>query len=201
MALFTAASLVRVLADSLTALTLARMLQGLGAAGIMSVNTALVRLDYLARLLGRGIALNSMVVATASVAGPSLAAGILPTALWPWLFALNLPLGLVRLWLGLKALPGNLAKASGARFSLLDVALNGLMFALVLMGIDGLGGASSPALAAGLVVGYVRHQLGEPVPLFPLDLLRIPVFALSMGTSVGPLAPRRWRMWACLFSC
>jgi DHA2 family multidrug resistance protein-like MFS transporter len=34
-------------------------------------------------------------------------------------------------------------------------------------------------------VVYVRRQLAEPVPLFPLDLLRIPVFALSMGTSVG----------------
>jgi DHA2 family multidrug resistance protein-like MFS transporter len=168
----------------------------------MSVNTALVRLTYPARLLGRGIALNSMVVATASVAGPSIAAGILSAASWPWLFAINIPLGLVCLWLGRAALPNNVAKASGARFSLLDVALNGLMFALVFMGIDALGvqveprpggGHGTPVwlavseLAAGLVVGviYVRRQLAEPVPLFPLDLLRIPVFALSMGTSVG----------------
>jgi DHA2 family multidrug resistance protein-like MFS transporter len=205
MAVFTAASLACALADSLTALTLARVLQGLGAAGIMSVNTALVRLVYPARLLGRGIALNSMVVATASVAGPSLAAGILSAASWPWLFAINIPLGLLCLWLGSKALPANLAKASGARFSLLDVALNGLMFALVFLGIDGLGVRLEPGaggeqgahatpvwlavseLAAGLVVGvvYVRRQLAEPVPLFPLDLLRIPVFALSMGSSVG----------------
>ncbi|MDB5845743.1 MAG: transporter [Polaromonas sp.] len=202
MAVFTAASLACALADSLTALTLARVLQGLGAAGIMSVNTALVRLVYPARLLGRGIALNSMVVATASVAGPSLAAGMLSAASWPWLFAINIPLGLLCLWLGRAVLPGNLAKASGARFSLLDVALNGLMFALVFMGIDGLGVRLEPGaggalgtpvwlavseLAAGLVVGvvYVRRQLAEPVPLFPLDLLRIPVFALSMGTSVG----------------
>jgi DHA2 family multidrug resistance protein-like MFS transporter len=202
MAVFTAASVACSLADSLTTLALARVMQGIGAAGLMSVNAALVRLTYPSRLLGRGIAINSLVVATASVAGPSIAAGILSVASWPWLFAINVPFGLICLWLGRKALPDNLAKASGARFSVLDVVLNGLMFGLVFLGIDGLGVRveASPGgahgtpmwlalseLAAGVVVGviYVRRQLEEPVPLFPLDLLRIPVFALSMGTSVG----------------
>ncbi len=52
-----------------------------------------------------GIALNSMVVALASVAGPSVAAGILSVASWPWLFAVNLPLGVAIMWLGYRALP------------------------------------------------------------------------------------------------
>ena len=202
MAVFAVGSVACSMAESLPMLALARVLQGMGAAGIMSVNAALVRLIYPARMLGRGIAINSMVVATASVAGPSLAAGILSVASWPWLFAINVPMALLSLWLGRKALPANHAKAEGARFSPLDVVLNGLMFGLVFLGIDGLGargeaGAGSSTatplwlalseLVAGLVVGvvYVRRQLSEPVPLFPLDLLRIPVFALSMGTSVG----------------
>ena len=202
MAVFAVGSVACSLAESLPLLALARVLQGMGAAGIMSVNAALVRLVYPAQLLGRGVAINSMVVATASAAGPSLAAGILSVALWPWLFAINVPVALLSLWLGRKALPVNHAKAEGGRFSPLDVVLNGLMFGLVFLGIDGLGargdaGAGSSAatplwlalseLVAGLVVGvvYVRRQLSEPVPLFPLDLLRIPVFALSMGTSVG----------------
>ena len=205
MAVFAAASVACSLADSLGTLALARVVQGLGAAGIMSVNAALVRLIYPARLLGRGIAINSMVVATASVAGPSIAAGILSTASWPWLFAINVPVALLSLWMGRKALPQNRAKAEGARFSPLDVVLNGLMFGLVFLGVDGLGvrvdagaggvGGESGTplwlalgeLLAGLAVGvlYVRRQLAEAVPLFPLDLLRIPVFALSMGTSVS----------------
>jgi MFS family permease len=48
--------------------------QGLGAAGMMAVNAALVRLIYPSGMLGRGIALNSVVVATSSVAGPTVAA-------------------------------------------------------------------------------------------------------------------------------
>ena len=202
MAVFAAASMACSMADSLATLALARGLQGMGAAGIMSVNAALVRLIYPARLLGRGVAVNSMVVATASVAGPSIAAGILSVASWPWLFAINVPVALLSLWLGRKALPPNRAKAEGARFSPLDVALNGLMFGLVFLGIDGLGvrletatGSASATplwlalteLLGGVAVGvvYVRRQLTEAVPLFPLDLLRIPVFALSMGSSVG----------------
>ena len=200
MAVFVSASVLSALAPSLPTLALARALQGLGAAGIMSVNTALLRLIYPQHLLGRGIAINSLVVATASVAGPTIAAGILSAASWPWLFVINIPLGLISLMVGRSALPHNTAKASGARFSPLDVALNALMFGLVFLGIDGLGvrveSASGPSgtplwlalteLAAGLIVGvvYVRRQLSEAVPLFPLDLLRIPVFALSMGTSV-----------------
>ena len=202
LAVFTLASVACALADSLAILTLARVLQGLGAAGLMSVNTALVRLIYPKHLLGRGIAINSLVVAIASVAGPSIAAAILSVASWPWLFALNVPFGLLSPFLGRSALPQNPAKAEGARFSSLDVVLNGLMFGLVFIGVEGLGvrvdsameGAQGGSLwlalaelAAGIVVGviYVRRQLAQPVPLFPLDLLRIPVFALSMGTSIG----------------
>jgi MFS transporter, DHA2 family, multidrug resistance protein len=201
LSVFTLASLLCALADSLTTLALARVLQGLGAAGLMSVNTALVRLIYPKHLLGRGIAINSLVVATASVAGPSIAAAILSVASWPWLFALNVPFGLLSVWLGRKALPDNLSRSQG-RLSPLDVALNALMFGLVFLGVDGLGvriesvpgGAAAGSLwvplaelAAGIAIGvvYVRRQLAQPVPLFPLDLLRIPVFALSMGTSIG----------------
>lgn len=196
--LFTAASFGCVLSASLGQLVLARTVQGMGSAGIMAVNAALLRLIYPRRMLGRGVAINSMVVATASVAGPSVAAGILSVASWPWLFALNVPLGLLVLAMGWKSLPPNAAaRPAGARLSWLDVALNALMFGLVFLGADALGtraGQGPQALAggalmlgAGVLVGvvYVRRQLAQPLPLFPLDLLRIPVFRLSMCTSIG----------------
>ena len=196
MAVFTVSSLGATFADSLGTLVVARTFQGLGAAGIMSVNAALVRLTFPSALLGRGMAINSMVVATSSVAGPSVAAAILSVASWPWLFAINVPLGLLVFVLGMKALPFNrVAPAAGLRFSPLDVALNVLMFSLVFLGVDRLGvregGAPSPMawaiLLAGVAVGvvYIRRQRSLAVPLFPIDLLRIPVFALSMGTSVA----------------
>ena len=205
MAVFTMASVGAMLATSLNGLILARALQGAGSAGIMSVNAAMVRLIYPRALLGRGVALNSLVVAGATMAGPSVAAAILSVASWPWLFALNLPLGIFTLWLGRRALPFNPAKAggSGQPIALLDVALNIAMFTLIFIGVERLGvrmeGAAATTaqaggaatgwllLAAGLAVGavFLRRQWPLAAPLFPVDLLRIPVFALSMGASVG----------------
>src|SRR5438067_3122309 len=91
--LFTLASAFCALAHTLPQLTIARIIQGCGAAGIMSVNSALVRFTYPRSLLGRGIGLNALVVAFSAAVGPTLAAGILAVGSWPWLFAINVPLG------------------------------------------------------------------------------------------------------------
>ncbi|MDB5858793.1 MAG: transporter [Ramlibacter sp.] len=201
LAVFTLASLGCVVSTSLPMLAAARALQGLGAAGMMSVNSALVRLTYPVRMLGRAIALNSVVVATSSVAGPSLAALILSVASWPWLFVVQLPLGLLVWLFARRSLPRNLS-THGAPLSPLDVVLNMLMFVLLFLGADALGARSGGAAdtdkllaAAGLLLGalavgwfYLRRQWRLPAPLFPVDLLRIPVFALSMCTSVTAFA-------------
>jgi DHA2 family multidrug resistance protein-like MFS transporter len=206
-AIFTAASLMCVFSRDLHWLTAARALQGIGSAGIMGVNAAMVRLIYPRSMLGRGVSFNSMVVATAAVAGPTVAAAILSVASWPWLFVLNLPLGVVVLVLGWRSLPANsVPPAKGARISWLDVALNMAMFSLVFMGVDALGvrgdgdgtGGSSAAawthglalVLAGVLIGfvYIRRQLRKSMPLFPVDLMRIPLFRLSMCTSVAAFA-------------
>ena len=203
LSVFTLASLSCGLAPSFWSLAGARALQGLGAAGMMAVNAALVRLTYPSSFLGRGLALNSLVVATSSVAGPSIAALVLSVASWPWLFMIQFPLGVALLVIGRRALPFNVVRSSGPALRPIEVAMNMLMFALVFLGADAFGvheGGGTPTvgnllpglaiLGGGLAVGflYVRQQLRQPAPLFPVDLLRIPVFALSMCTSVTAFA-------------
>jgi DHA2 family multidrug resistance protein-like MFS transporter len=202
LAVFTVASLGCVLAPSLPALTAARAVQGLGAAGMMAVNSALVRLTFPAAMLGRALALNSVVVAASSVAGPSIAALVLAFTSWPWLFAIQLPLGAVLLWLGRDSLPPNVAQPTAERLPLLDVVLNMLLFTLVFLAADMLGArggvsadlgkllASAGLLLAAVGVGiwYLRRQWHQAAPLFPIDLLRNPVFALSMCTSITAFA-------------
>ena len=114
-AIFALASFICFMATSLPMLTIARAFQGLGAAGIMAVNGALVRLVFPDHLFGRAIAVNGAVVAVGAVAGPSLAALVLSVAPWPWLFVVNIPLGILILLLGWNALPRNaVAPAAGA---------------------------------------------------------------------------------------
>src|SRR5271170_2574077 len=102
---FTLASLFCALSHTLLLLTLARIMQGFGAAGIMSVNAALVRFTYPRAQLGRGIGFNALVVAVSSAVGPTLAAVILAVGTWPYLFAINIPLGIVTLALAWRFLP------------------------------------------------------------------------------------------------
>lgn len=86
-------------------LTLARVIQGFGGAALMSVNTALIRLIYPQRFLGRGMGINSFIVAVSSAAGPTIAAAILSIASWKWLFLINVPLGIIALLLAMRFLP------------------------------------------------------------------------------------------------
>ncbi|MCX4156188.1 MULTISPECIES: MFS transporter [Paraburkholderia] len=187
--LFTVASFGCALSTSLPTLALARVVQGFGAAGVMSVNTALVRMIYPPSQLGRGVAINAMVVAISSAVGPTVASGVLAIAPWPWLFAINVPIGIAAIIGGFKALPMNPGHESP--YDYLSAVMNAFVFGLLIFAIDGLGHGEHirwvviEALVA-VVIGYffVRRQLTQPAPLLPIDLLRIPVFALSIGTSV-----------------
>ncbi|WIM10115.1 MAG: putative transporter YebQ, major facilitator superfamily (MFS) [Enhydrobacter sp.] len=189
LAIFTLGSLACALSNSLGTLTAARVVQGIGAAGIMSVNGALVRYIYPRNQLGRGIGINALLVGVSSAVGPTVAAGILSVASWPWLFAVNVPIGLVALAIATRSLPVN--PRTGQRFDFLSAVLNALTFGLLITGIDGLGQGESrilevTELAVALVAGIwlVRRQLALKSPLLPIDLLRIPIFRLSILTSV-----------------
>jgi DHA2 family multidrug resistance protein-like MFS transporter len=185
---FTIASLGCALAPSLPLLVLARVVQGFGGAGIMSVNTALIRFIFPRAELGRGLGLNAFTVATFSALGPSIAAAILSVATWHWLFAINVPLGVIALSLAKRVLP--MTPRAGHRFDLLSALLNAVTFGLVITAVDGLGRNAGTKevveLASALVVGtvFIYRQIHLPVPLLPVDLFRRPIFALSVGTSV-----------------
>lgn len=107
---FTLASLACGLAPTLPVLVAARILQGLGAAGVMSVNAALLRFIYPAPVLGRGMGLNAMVVGLSFAAGPTAASTILLLGSWHWLFLVNVPIGLLAMALGLRGLPPRRAR-------------------------------------------------------------------------------------------
>jgi len=187
--LFTVASAGCTMVHSLPWLIFARAVQGFGAAGIMSVNGALVRYTYPAAILGRGVGFNALVVSVSAALGPTIAAGILAIGPWQWLFAINLPLGVVTLLLGRASLPEN---PSTGKFDLPGTVLNMLTFALLFTGIDMItrGGnvpLGSGEIAAGVATGtlLVLRSRRQEEPLVPIDLLKIRLFTLSVATSVA----------------
>lgn len=189
-ALFTVASVGCALSDSLVTLTVARIVQGLGAAGLMSVNGALLRYTFPKAKFGTAIGFNALVVAASATVGPSIGGLILATLDWPWLFAINLPLGVITVTMGIFSLPDS--DRADRPFDLASALLSAAAIGLVITTIDSIGhGLSWPLVAAQAVccmvasVLLVRRERRVPYPLLPLDLLRLPLFSLSIGTAIA----------------
>jgi DHA2 family multidrug resistance protein-like MFS transporter len=189
LAVFTLASLACAFAPSLLSLSLARAVQGIGAAGIMSVNGALVRHTYPHRYLGRAVGINAFVVASAAAVGPTCASAVLAVAHWRWLFGINLPLGVAAFAIALCALPES--ERAPRRLNLAGAALYAGTMGLVLSGLQTLAHRAAVWLAlseigSGCVLAWLlaRHERPRAAPIIPFDLLRLRIFRLSLATSV-----------------
>ncbi len=181
LAVFVVASALCALAPDLPALAAARVLQGIGGACIMGVNGALVRFIYPQAMLGRGIALNGLILAVGIALGPSVASLVLSVATWPWLFWINLPLGGAALLLAATSLPAT--PRHSRRFDVLSAALLAVGIAPLVVGLDEIAHRKNAWLAAALVLlgvasltTLVRREHGRPSPLLPVDLLLGPAF-------------------------
>ena len=193
LALFTVASLLCALAWNLPLLVGARLLQGLGAAALMGVTTAMMRAIYPAHLQGQGFGLNALVVAVAFAVGPTLASLILALASWPWLFAINVPIGAAAFVLARRVLPDNTRGKHGfdAGAALCNVGAFGFLILLLGDAAHGVSparlGLEAVATAACFAL-LLRRQRGHAAPILPTDLLARPLFALSALTAVCTFA-------------
>lgn len=188
-AIFTLGSLACACAHTLPLLALARVLQGVGAAAMTTTIGALNRHAYPRAMLGRVAGQGALMVAVGGAAGPVVGGSVLAVASWPWLFAINLPLGAATLLLSLRFLPR--VAGTGHRFDWPSAALSVLTFGSLIAAIDALGHHGRPLFATCAVVMtvvlgavFVRRQLRLETPLFGVDLFAKPVFSLSIVSSV-----------------
>ena len=173
-------------APSLAVLALGRVIQGIGGAGVMAVNTALLRESIPASALARALATFSTATALSMTLAPTLAALALSLGSWRWLYALLAPLTLAAAWVAARLLPAA-RPVPASPFHLPAALLNLLVVALFLLAARLMpSGVALALLAASVVLGvlYLRLQTTRLHPLFPVDLLRRPLFALSLGSSV-----------------
>lgn len=186
--LFVAASFLCALSSNLVELAIFRSLQGMGSACGMSVGVALIRFIYSTRELGKGMAINGMVVALGAAMGPSIAGGILAFASWPWLFMVNVPLGIIAFllaWFNLPATP-----RTNRPFDIVGAILSVIAIGALVIGGDGFAHHSNMLLVVTLLgVGVVtmglliRNQIGKSQPILPVDLLIIPDFRVAFVVS------------------
>jgi DHA2 family multidrug resistance protein-like MFS transporter len=198
LAMFTLASLGCALAPSLAVLTAMRVLQGIGGAACLSIAPAIHRTIFPNRLLGRILGLNALLIAASTAIGPTLGGALLSWLGWPWLFAINVPLGAVGVVLGLRAVPDGRQRVDARARHGFDSA--GAMLSAAAMGAFILAADTCARLDTGpaahrllvvyaltaLVTGwaFIRRQRRAAAPLIPLDMFEAPRFALAALTSL-----------------
>ena len=186
---FTLASLGCGLAQSLPVLVAARVFQGLGAAAISGVTPALIRFLFPPHRLGSGLGIYASVVGVAFTVGPTAASAILAVSGWPFLFLVNVPIGVVAFVLTLRRLPPT--PRSVRPFDRVSAGLCAGFFALLLLGLweaahQGWWLMVVVPLGLTAVFGTVlfRREAGHAAPILAVDLFRNPIFALSSMTSI-----------------
>jgi DHA2 family multidrug resistance protein-like MFS transporter len=190
LAVFTLASLGCALAPSLDVLIAMRLLQGLGASAVLSIGPAILRTVFPNRLLGRILGLNALMVAATTAIGPALGGFLLSVSSWEWLFAINVPLGLIGLVLIVRAIPNERIAARG-RFDSAGAVLSAVAMGALIMAAESCTkrGAAVDALAWGAAavvagIGFVWRQRRANDPLLPLAIFASSRFSMAALTSL-----------------
>lgn len=183
------------LASSMGQLIAFRGLQGLGGGGLMVLAIAIIGDVVPTKDLGRYQGVFGAVFGVASVIGPLLGGYVVDQFTWPWVFYINLPVGIIALAVIATVLPldrrhqkhtidylGAVLLSAGASCLVLLTTWGGTEYAWGSAMIIGLGIAGVALLVAWV---YVERRAVEPI--IPLALFRLPAFSTSsaIGFIVG----------------
>ncbi|MFC3052556.1 MFS transporter [Kordiimonas pumila] len=185
LAIFALGTGLCVFVNNLPMLLFLRVLQSIGAAAVMSVSAALLRPIYPKAMLGRGMALNSVIVASSSALAPTLGGYILSIADWPLIFAVSAPFAVLGLILS-RFLPP--PKRRDIPYDTISALHSALTFGLLIAGLEIAVHSESKALAIILALSgitsavmFVRLQNKAENPILPVDLLSKPLFSFSIS--------------------
>ncbi|KAF1038129.1 MAG: putative transport protein HsrA [Herbaspirillum frisingense] len=195
---FTLASLGCALSTSVDMLIGMRVLQGLGGAAMLSIAPAIHRTVFPNRLLGRILGLNAVLVAASTAIGPVLGGTLLAALGWEWIFAINVPLGMIAVWLSMSAIPDT-RKPGKAPFDTIGAILSAIAMGALILAADTCsrlaesGEAHAAALTAGAYalvavvasLAFVWDQRRARDPLLPLDIFASTRFSLAALTSLA----------------
>nr|WP_318381569.1 MFS transporter [uncultured Enterobacter sp.] len=193
--LFTLASLGCTLSTSLSTLTFWRCVQGIGGAATLSIAPAILRAVFPNRLLGRILGLNALLIAASTAIAPVLGGTLLATLSWQWLFAINIPLGLLALALTLRVIPTHPSRTRDP-FDVPGAVLSALLPGALIMAASAFshhGGNQHPLMSGSLYgmvalvsgAAFVWRQRRAPNPLLPLSMFNSARFSLAALTSLA----------------
>jgi len=177
--------------SSVTEFVLARFLQGMGGAMMTPVGRLVLLRTTKRTDLVSAMALLTIPGLVGPLTGPPIGGFLTTYASWHWIFLINVPVGLIGIWLSSIFLPVievvKPPKIDWYGFFLTSVAAAGVVFGLSVMSLPALPPEIGLATTiVGLLAGflYVRHSRRHPAPILALSLFRNKTFraAISGGT-------------------
>jgi EmrB/QacA subfamily drug resistance transporter len=186
-AVFTASSVLCGLSGTLAEIVIWRTVQGIGGAMMTPVGRVIVVKSVPRLEIIRAMNYVTIPAVLAPLIGPSVGGFIVTYFSWPWIFFLNLPIGLVGLVLVYAYVP-DLREETVAPLDLRGFVLIGLALAGLVLGFAALGRGALPVLViiASIGIGaicsafYLAHAKRRPDPIIDLNLLRNRTFAASI---------------------
>jgi EmrB/QacA subfamily drug resistance transporter len=184
---FMAGSLACAASDSLAGFVAARFFQGLGGAMMVPVGRLVILRSVPKSELVSALAYLTIPALIGPIMGPPLG-GLITTYLdWRWIFLINIPIGLMGIWLA-SVYFENVREPSRPPLDVVGFLLSGLGLAVLMLGLASTGrhllpeGVSWGCLAAGIVLLalYLRHSRRVAHPVIRLDLLRYPTFRAAV---------------------
>ncbi len=186
---FTAGSVLCGISSSIYWLIGFRVLQALGAAMVMALGMAIVTEAFPPYERGRALGISGTVVSVGIAVGPTLGGLIVQHLSWHWIFFVNLPVGLLGIWLVARYVPA-LRPPGGQRFDYggaltLCVSLLSLLVALTLGQRMGFGHRIVLLLAGNFILFlalFIFIELRLSQPMLDLRLFRSSLFSISLTT-------------------
>jgi EmrB/QacA subfamily drug resistance transporter len=184
--IFTVASAVCAISTSLPELTVIRVVQGIGGAMMVPVGRlAVLRVTDKADLV-RAVAWLTWPALVAPIAAPFVGGLITTYATWPWIFLINVPLGVVAFIAALRLVPPHIdapvVKLDWFGFVLLAIGLGGLVYLGSLLSdqhTDVVAVIVSAVVGIGTTVGAVIYLAHSSRPLLDLQAFRIETFRVT----------------------
>lgn len=184
--LFCFGSALCMAAQDLNSLLLARMVQAVGGALMMPVGRLVVLRAYPRSELVRVMSFVTLPGLIGPLIGPTVGGWLVEFVSWRWIFALNLPIGLVGAYASRKLMP-DLKPIKPPRFDVVGFTLFGTFSLSIILAIESLthtlwlGTPALIATALGALAFYVLHAARRRNPLFALSLFRVRSFAVGIS--------------------
>jgi len=186
---FTVGSALCGMSISIVMLIACRVLQGIGAAMMMALGTAIVTEAFPSSERGKALGIMGTVVSVGVIAGPTIGGFILAGLSWQWLFFVNLPVGIVGVIMAIKFVPAN-RLIGGESFDYLGAVTLFICLLTLLLGLSfsqemGFANLTVAGLLGTAVVFlglFIVLELRIMQPMIDLRLFKNGLFTINLVT-------------------